>query len=172
MNLLFGFSGRTGRGGWWLGQFAIMLVSIACAGVIFASEGMRGMEAARDGDFARLSASMVALLFSATVLTVWMGLAVSIKRFHDRDKSGLWILIIFVPVIGPLWQFIECGFLAGSDGMNRFGPPGDADGGAGLADRLDVRQAYARPEPAAAGSVAETGAVRRSGTHAFGRRTR
>jgi uncharacterized membrane protein YhaH (DUF805 family) len=48
---------------------------------------------------------------------------VYIKRFHDRDKSGWWVLIALVPIIGPLWILIECGFLKGTPGPNRFGPP-------------------------------------------------
>ena len=45
------------------------------------------------------------------------------KRFHDRNKSAWWVLIGFVPVIGGLWVFVECGFLAGTPGPNRFGFP-------------------------------------------------
>jgi uncharacterized membrane protein YhaH (DUF805 family) len=45
-----------------------------------------------------------------------------IKRFHDRDKSGWWLLISLVPLIGPLWLLVELGFLQGSEGANRFGP--------------------------------------------------
>ena len=47
---------------------------------------------------------------------------VQIKRWHDRDKSGWWVLINFVPCIGGLWSLIECGFLRGTTGPNRFGP--------------------------------------------------
>ena len=38
---------------------------------------------------------------------IWISLAVSVKRWHDRDKSGWWILIGLVPLIGSIWQFIE-----------------------------------------------------------------
>jgi uncharacterized membrane protein YhaH (DUF805 family) len=53
---------------------------------------------------------------------LWIGLAVNVKRWHDRDKSGWWILINLVPVIGGLWSLIETGFLPGTRGSNRFGP--------------------------------------------------
>ncbi len=52
----------------------------------------------------------------------WAKLAVLVKRWHDRDKSGWWILIILIPFIGWLWQLIECGFMEGTQGPNRFGP--------------------------------------------------
>lgn len=56
------------------------------------------------------------------LIATWAKLAVLVKRWHDRDKSGWWILITLVPVIGWLWQLIECGFLEGSSGANRYGP--------------------------------------------------
>lgn len=56
------------------------------------------------------------------LVAVWMKLAVLVKRWHDRDKSGWWALITLIPVIGWLWQLIECGFLEGTPGANRYGP--------------------------------------------------
>ncbi|WP_419901350.1 DUF805 domain-containing protein [Kiloniella sp.] len=56
------------------------------------------------------------------IFALYIAIAVSIKRWHDIDKSGWWILIIFVPVIGGLWALIENGFLVGNNGPNRFGP--------------------------------------------------
>ncbi len=53
---------------------------------------------------------------------VYPGINLGIKRFHDRDKSGWWVLIILVPIIGPIWYFIEAGCLRGTVGPNRFGP--------------------------------------------------
>jgi uncharacterized membrane protein YhaH (DUF805 family) len=48
---------------------------------------------------------------------------VKIKRWHDRDKSAIWSLIALAPFIGSMWAFVECGFLEGTRGDNRFGPP-------------------------------------------------
>ena len=48
---------------------------------------------------------------------------VHIKRFHDRDKSGWWVLIVLIPIIGAIWLLIELGFLKGTLGPNRFGSP-------------------------------------------------
>ena len=41
---------------------------------------------------------------------------VYIKRFHDRDKSGWWVLIWLIPIIGAIWLLIELGFLKGNPG--------------------------------------------------------
>jgi uncharacterized membrane protein YhaH (DUF805 family) len=53
---------------------------------------------------------------------IWPALALQVKRWHDRDKSGWWVLIAFIPIIGAFWVLIECGFLDGTPGPNRFGP--------------------------------------------------
>ena len=55
------------------------------------------------------------------LMLVWPALAVSVKRWHDRDKSGWWVLLNLVPVIGWLWALIDNGFLRGTAGANRFG---------------------------------------------------
>ena len=50
------------------------------------------------------------------------GLAVSVRRLHDKDKSGWWLLIALVPLIGAIllivWYATE-----GTPGDNQFGPP-------------------------------------------------
>jgi uncharacterized membrane protein YhaH (DUF805 family) len=51
-----------------------------------------------------------------------IAIIVQVKRWHDRDKSGWWVLINFIPLVGPLWTLIECGFIKGTTGENRFGP--------------------------------------------------
>ena len=51
-----------------------------------------------------------------------VSLAADVKRYHDVDKSGWWVLILLVPVVGFVWFLIECGFQRGTSGPNRFGP--------------------------------------------------
>ncbi|MFH1618546.1 MAG: DUF805 domain-containing protein [bacterium] len=88
------FSGRITRSDYWLAYIPIYLL----------------------GFFLKTSGSQDWLL-----VLVWPALAISAKRWHDRDKSGWWNLIIFVPLLGTLWTLIECGFLPGTNGPNRFG---------------------------------------------------
>ena len=57
------------------------------------------------------------------LITLIPAILVDIKRWHDRDKSGWWMLIVLVPIIGWIWFIIELGFLKGTPGPNRFGPP-------------------------------------------------
>ena len=47
-------------------------------------------------------------------------LAVSVRRLHDTDRSGWWILIALIPLIGPIW-FLVLAILNGTDVENRFG---------------------------------------------------
>ena len=44
------------------------------------------------------------------------------KRLHDRDKSPAWLLLLLLPLLGPLWIAFELGLLRGSRGDNRYGP--------------------------------------------------
>ena len=118
-NLLFGFQGRTNRAKFWLVALAIFVVEAILFAVLGSNVAMSDdpQEAlARMGPVT----SIVLLLFG--ILVTWISIAVGIKRFHDRNKSGVWILIIFVPVIGSLWYLIECGFLKGTTGPNNYGP--------------------------------------------------
>jgi uncharacterized membrane protein YhaH (DUF805 family) len=74
----------------------------------------------------------------AHVLVLWTLLAISGKRWHDRDKSAWWSLVSLVPVAGPFFNFIECGFLRGTAGPNRFGAdPVVSRAGVGASNRPD-----------------------------------
>jgi uncharacterized membrane protein YhaH (DUF805 family) len=46
---------------------------------------------------------------------------VAIRRLHDRDMSGWWLLLMLVPVIGSL-ALLVLYVLPGTPGPNRFGP--------------------------------------------------
>ena len=52
---------------------------------------------------------------------IWIGLALQVKRWHDRDKSGAYVFVNLIPLAGPIWAFIEAGCLRGTVGQNRFG---------------------------------------------------
>lgn len=54
------------------------------------------------------------------LLLIWPMLAATIKRSHDRNRSGWFILLFAVPVLN-LWPTIEVFFLKGTEGKNQFG---------------------------------------------------
>lgn len=63
-----------------------------------------------------------ALILASYLPFFYIALALMVKRWHDRNKSGWWVFIYFVPVIGPLWLLLETGFGAGTFGPNEYGP--------------------------------------------------
>ena len=52
------------------------------------------------------------------------GLGVSVRRLHDTNRSGWWILIALIPVLGWVWLFVLM-LLKGDEGANNYGM-GDA----------------------------------------------
>jgi uncharacterized membrane protein YhaH (DUF805 family) len=125
MNLLFGFSGRIGRGQWWLAQFAVLVLLVVTLAALVHVGGVSAGHRLRAFQSDRLSVSLVLLIGSA--LSLWVNFAATIKRYHDLDKSGRWSLLLFIPYIGGLWVLVECGFFSGSDGNNDYGPPSGSD---------------------------------------------
>jgi uncharacterized membrane protein YhaH (DUF805 family) len=63
------------------------------------------------------------------VATLWPWMAIGVKRCHDRDQTGLWVILAFVPVIGWLWWLINLGLLDGTPGSNPYGPSPKGFGG-------------------------------------------
>ena len=69
-----------------------------------------------------LGESGFVILILIFIFNFWAHLAVNVKRWHDRDKSGWWVLIELIPLIGSIWALVELGCLKGTYGKNRFGP--------------------------------------------------
>jgi len=110
-SLLFSFKGRINRLPYWI--VTLILTAIGAGGQSTRSgTGPENVMTAGEG--------LITLV--VFVLVLWIGFAVQVKRWHDRGKSGWWSLLSFVPFIGTIWILIECGFLRGSQGSNRFGP--------------------------------------------------
>jgi len=106
--LLFSSKGRIRRRDYWLvGSMALTIFALSLV-ALFVSLPLQ--PAAICG----LPIAAVYVRISACLRT---------KRWHDRDKSGVWNLIALLPMIGSLWAFVECGCLDGTPGPNRFGPP-------------------------------------------------
>jgi uncharacterized membrane protein YhaH (DUF805 family) len=55
------------------------------------------------------------------LLLLWPSFAAVVKRLHDRGKSGWFILVGLIPLIGQIWLLLEVGFLPGQRGDNRYG---------------------------------------------------
>lgn len=61
------------------------------------------------------------LTLSLLALSLWLALAMQVKRWHDRGKSGWMILIHLIPIVGTVWSMAELGFFPGTIGANRYG---------------------------------------------------
>jgi|SRR5439155_16339866 len=118
-SLLFSFQGRINRAKFWLVHVAMWVVVAIVFSVILGSAAMSS-----DPQAALQSVGAVGgiILLVVYILALWIGLAIAAKRWHDRNKTAWWILIVFVPVVGGLWYLIECGFLRGTTGPNKYGP--------------------------------------------------
>ncbi|TBW39272.1 DUF805 domain-containing protein [Siculibacillus lacustris] len=130
----FSFSGRSGRLAFW-GIGLVQMVFLIGLGVglgLVAGAAAGGTEA---GGLTEAPLPIVAIWGLGLLLVVWTGLAATTRRWHDRGKSGWWTLLQLVPVIGPLWIFVELGFLPGTPDVNRFGPPPGSGGDGGATDR-------------------------------------
>ena len=120
---LFSFKGRLSRARFW--EYTV-LTHIASAVLLFlisilffqVAKAERG-----DGSFgahAPLSAVIIVILYLAVFL--WIGLALLWKRFHDRGRTGWFVLVSIVPIIGFLWIVVDAYCLPGKAEANRYGP--------------------------------------------------
>jgi uncharacterized membrane protein YhaH (DUF805 family) len=112
------FSGRSQRKEYWM-FFLFQIIVVVVLGIIEGVLGLSGMVAGAYGP--------LTLLFWLAVLVP--GIAVGIRRLHDTDRSGWWLLLAFVPLVGAIVLLVF--FVSdGTHGPNRFGPdpknPGQA----------------------------------------------
>ena len=129
----FSFNGRISRKTWWIFYFLIPIGINFAAGLL---DGQFGTPRNALPDKSGMGdVNMGPFSIIAGLVGLWVGLAGQAKRWHDRDNSGWWVLVNFIPLIGSLWAFIVAGFLRGTPGYNRFGPdplaPGLPPGGFG-----------------------------------------
>jgi len=64
----------------------------------------------------------VGIVYIVVVLANFLpGLAVTVRRLHDTNRSGWWFLIVLVPLLGAILLIVWfC--TKGTKGDNRFGP--------------------------------------------------
>jgi uncharacterized membrane protein YhaH (DUF805 family) len=128
MNRMFSLTGRANRAEYWMNWFVITFAFTVLL-VVLAK--------------LRVSNGIIIILIALTSLAY---LPTSIRRLHDRNKSGWWVIVfIFTPMIFSLfidqdtsnpqtvflglvgfgimlWAFTELCCLKGTAGDNRFGP--------------------------------------------------
>jgi uncharacterized membrane protein YhaH (DUF805 family) len=158
---LFSFEGRINRAKLWLALLIILCWMIFLGALFAAIGGLFGGPTSFSfavNDIFRVvvlatyrslsSAGLVPVLVKpiGTALFAWVYLATSVKRLHDRDRSGWWMVPFFVipglysefadrlgdsfaampfaliAFVLCIWGFVEMYCLKGSRKTNRFGP--------------------------------------------------
>lgn len=135
-HLFFTFNGRTNRGKFWIAMAVYAVINIVLAIFGYATDQ---------------SAAFQAINGILGIVILISSIAVGVKRLHDRNKSG-WYLLLFYLVPGILatiailvgtfmddsaiiatllglvalaicvWAFVEMGCLRGTIGANQYGP--------------------------------------------------
>lgn len=110
------FSGRSRRKEYWMFLLGVIIVSV----VIGIVEGMVGLSGMIGGAYGPLSALFILGIIVPAV-------AVQVRRFHDQDKSGWWVLLGLVPFVGGIAVIVFMCF-EGTKGDNSYGadPKGQA----------------------------------------------
>ena len=116
------FSGRASRSEFWYWTLAYMLVMLPLNVLDFVQNA---------------GTQMGTTSWVVTILTFGLlipNTAVAVRRLHDTDRSGWWLLISFTVVALPLLIYWYC--VQGTKGANRFG------GGEGASPKPRLRQAW------------------------------
>jgi uncharacterized membrane protein YhaH (DUF805 family) len=102
------FNGRARRKEYWMFVLFNIIISIVL-GIIDGVVGTAG------------AVGTLGLLGGLYTLVVLIpGIAVGVRRLHDTSRSGLWMLLVLIPIIGAIVLIV---FMAqdGTPGENQFG---------------------------------------------------
>jgi uncharacterized membrane protein YhaH (DUF805 family) len=102
------FNGRARRKEYWMFALFNILASLALSFV----DGLLGL----GGEYGW---GLLGGLYSLAVLIP--SIAVSVRRLHDTNRSGWWLLIVFVPIIGAIVLLVFM-VLDSQPGENQHGP--------------------------------------------------
>ncbi|HXZ54118.1 MAG TPA: DUF805 domain-containing protein [Burkholderiales bacterium] len=103
------FSGRSRRSEYWYFVLFYLIIYVVLAFV----DGIAGTFNSRSG------AGLFTTIFALGLLIP--SLSVSVRRLHDTDRSGWWLLIGLIPLIGVIVLIVFFAQDSGA-GTNRFGP--------------------------------------------------
>jgi uncharacterized membrane protein YhaH (DUF805 family) len=121
------FSGRSRRKEYWMFTLGVVIVEVLLVALFFMLAGPSFGDAGPAGNISAAAWLPLGILVLFGLAIFIPSLAVAVRRFHDQDKSGWFILLSFIPYLGGLILIIfMC--IDGTRGPNRFGPdPKDPD---------------------------------------------
>jgi uncharacterized membrane protein YhaH (DUF805 family) len=99
------FDGRARRTEYWMYTLFNLIALVALAGVAAISS----------------STLVMAIYLLYALATLLPSLAVSIRRLHDSGRSGWWLLVGIVPLLGGV-ALLYFMVIPGEQGANGFGP--------------------------------------------------
>lgn len=102
--IFFGFKGRINRKTYiWCMLLPLLFISVMWFAMLQTQDGFFGM-----------------LAVAMAIAYVWIYIAVMVKRLHDVDSSGWWILLQVIPVV---WVavFISMAVRPGTEDVNKYG---------------------------------------------------
>ena len=103
------FEGRARRAEYW--YFVLLTTVLSIAAQIIGAAG-------RDGGLVTLL--LLGVLALVSLALIIPGLAVSVRRLHDTGRSGWFLLLGLIPVVGGILLLVwTC--TRGTEGPNRFG---------------------------------------------------
>lgn len=103
------FNGRARRTEYWMYLLFNIIFAITAAVI----DNLLGLKFAPEVPY-----GFIYLIYG--LATFIPGLAVSVRRLHDVDKSGWFILISLIPIIGGIWLLI-LNATEGTPGRNQYG---------------------------------------------------
>lgn len=105
----FNFCGRARRREYWLSVLVVGVIDLilALVAILLVAEGAVG------------EAAVWVVAIAMTVLCIPI-LAVTVRRLHDINRSGWWVLINAVPFVGEIILFVWT-LTPGTDGSNDYG---------------------------------------------------
>jgi uncharacterized membrane protein YhaH (DUF805 family) len=156
-HLFFGFSGRINRGKYWLTLaiwiliWFVGIVAFVVGDLAIFDRNLKdgSLPSPEDSDafwMVRDYGALSVIILVCLIVSWVSALAIGVKRLHDRDRSGWWIVLFYFgpgvlqaaqnsaesgtlasillglgAVAVSIWALVEFGFLRGTRGPNRFG---------------------------------------------------
>jgi uncharacterized membrane protein YhaH (DUF805 family) len=111
------FSGRARRSELWFWALFLAVVAVALSILVNTTGGLTI-------DLETMAISYGATYWIASLVNLALllpGIAVTVRRLHDTDRSGFWWFIGLVPLAGPIVLLVFT-VQDGTPGDNRFGP--------------------------------------------------
>ncbi len=118
-HLLFSTEGRINRKQWWFGQLLAIVIGSVLSSIFHISIPHHV------SFFKVFSLHNITIGALIGVIYFWIHLALNMKRWHDINKSGLWVILNYIPVIGFFVSLVVCGIVRGVEGDHYGGNPAE-----------------------------------------------